>query len=1090
MRRTFVAASAIALTLSLLPSVGAAQDAQLATERPTPNVDATDVLRPSLRAREGRVEVVAVLQAEPLAATRARGLDRAAQVRQERAVSAQQRGFGTRAAALGARELATTRFALNSVALEVDASQLRALAADPAVRYVAPVPDFTYDIDETVELVGADAVQDLGVNGAGVTVAVLDSGVDYTHVALGGRSGQRTFLGTAEGPPGSAPVADDNPEGRLRYTQEWGEDWLQSYGFRGGRDGTRNPEPSSPLNRRPHPAHFPNDIIVGGYDFVGEMWPFGDLRPNPDPIDIGGHGTSVAAIVHGMAPEADLLGLRVCASFSTSCSGVALLQAVDYSLSPSGDPAMADRVDVMNFSLGALYGKAAQNPVVEAVENATRLGVLSVASAGNSSDNPYIAGTPSTSPSALGVAQTAVPRDGLDQIGAEPIGEGTEVGPFPAVFQPWSAEPTEAYDNVLQYGDGAGGNLLGCDPFPAGSLRGLAVIVNRGVCNFTLKTKHILEAGGEFAIIVQNDSGPPFTGGDGGDRPVDIPTYMTFRSDGQQLQAAAAEGATLVFNPEEGIPIVGTVTGSSSRGPSDINQLKPEIGAPGASIVAVAGSYDDTSPFGGTSGAAPVVSGAAALMLATDGPLRDGIEGAFGGDLVPEQVKARLINTAYRGIEHTTLEESMPGQAGGLAPITRIGGGEVRADSALAARSIVWDADAPEAGTLSFGFHEVSEELVLTGTVDVVNYSAGSITYGVSVEERYGSGANTAVSVATPGSHTATPGVSSFDVILTVDPDELDIWNLDAGASGDLGSFLTALEAGGYVVLDPADGEDEIALPYQVLPRLAGDVSAAGDDLVGDTVVFDEDGTASLELSNEGAGPAFVDAYELIATGDEGEGVPGFAGIIDADIAAVGVQSIPGACGGLGDLYTFAVATHHPFATVNFTAAFEFQFDLDGDGSPDSYLFNDTGAAFGLLENNLVFAVDPAGTTAIRFFTTNGSNSTVTTMLACGADLGFDTVDGEIGVDVLGLDVYFTGLVTDVVSGAFSPNDLAVTADPVDVDPGGAATMDLSATGADAQGLLLLPVAERFSGGLSFYSGAATEAMLFDVDVSAVTAGG
>lgn len=1085
MRRILVAASAMALALSLFPVAGVAQDATPASDRPTPDVDTTDVLPPSLRDAEGTVEVVAVLEQEPLAATRARGLDRAAQVRQSRAVAAQQARFSDRAVARGARELGTTRFALNSVALEVEASELRALAADPDVRYLAPVPDFTYDIGETVELVGADAVHDLGVEGDGVTIAILDSGIDYTHVALGGRPGQRTFEGTAEGPPGSGPTEDD-PEARLTITQEWGEDWLQSYGFRGGPDGVRNPDFTSPRNEKPLPPLFPNDVVAGGFDFVGEVWPFGDLNPNPDPIDIGGHGTSVAGVINGMAPEADLLGIRVCASFATSCSGVAILQGIDFALSPSGDPEMADRVDVMNFSLGALYGKSDQNPTVEAVENATDLGVLTVASAGNSSDNPYISGTPSTSPSALGVAQTAVPRDGLDLVGAETIAEGTTVGPFPAVFQPWSAEPTQVYDNVLQYGDGDGGNLLGCDPFADGSLEGLAVIVDRGACNFTLKTKHILEAGGEFAIIVQNESGPPFTGGDGGDRPVDIPTFMTFRDDGQALQAAADEGATLVFDPDDAQPIVGSVVGSSSRGPSDTNQLKPEIGAPGASIVAVAGSFDDTSPFGGTSGAAPVVTGAAALMLGTDGDIRASVEAAFDGELVAEQVKARLINTAYRGIEHTVLEESMPGVPGGLAPITRIGGGEVRADAAYAARSIVWDADDRETGTLSIGFHEVDEELTFTRTVEVVNYSDAAITYDVAVEERYEAGANAAVTVDAPATHTAEPGASSFEVTVTVDPDELDVWNLDAGFSGNLGSFLTALEAGGYVVLDPTDGDDEVALPYQVLPRLAGDVSVGGDDLEDGTVVFGADGTATLDLANDGAGPAFVDAYELIAVGEQGDAAPDFSGLIDVDLAAAGVQSFPEACGSLGDLFIFAVATHEPFATVNLTAAFELQFDLDGDGEADSFLFNNTGADLGLLENNLVFAVGPDGGTAIRFFTTNGSNSTVTTMLACGGDLGFDTVEGEIGVDILGVDVYFTGLVTDVVSGTFSPNEPAITGGAVNVAPGGVAQLSLSATGADTAGLMLLPVAERFSGELSFYSGAETEVQTFDVDVADV----
>lgn len=44
------------------------------------------------------------------------------------------------------------------------------------------------------------------------------------------------------------------------------------------------------------------------------------------------------------------------------------------------------------------------------------------------------------------------------------------------------------------------------------------------------------------------------------------------------------------------------------------NRIKPEIGAPGANMVAEFGTGDEVSVFGGTSGAAPVVAGAAALV--------------------------------------------------------------------------------------------------------------------------------------------------------------------------------------------------------------------------------------------------------------------------------------------------------------------------------------------------------------------------------------------------------------------------------------------------------------------------------------------
>ena len=168
--------------------------------------------------------------------------------------------------------------------------------------------------------------------------------------------------------------------------------------------------------------------IVGGFDFVGEVWPFGRLAPDPDPIDCGGkdvnpdieglidcdggHGTHVADIIGGqigVAPGVEIQAVKVCSAVSTACSGVALLLGMDYALDPNGDGVTTDHVDIINMSLGSDYGQAFDDDLSQAVENATEVGVLTVASAGNGSDKPYISGTPAATPSALSVAQTAVP---------------------------------------------------------------------------------------------------------------------------------------------------------------------------------------------------------------------------------------------------------------------------------------------------------------------------------------------------------------------------------------------------------------------------------------------------------------------------------------------------------------------------------------------------------------------------------------------------------------------------------------------------------------------------------------------------------
>ena len=96
---------------------------------------------------------------------------------------------------------------------------------------------------------------------------------------------------------------------------------------------------------------------------------------------------------------------------------------------------------------------------------------------------------------------------------------------------------------------------------------------------------------------------------------------------------------------------------TSSRGPNNSEvAIKPEIGAPGASVSAEPGTGDGGEPFGGTSGAAPMVAGAAALLIEAY-PERS-----------PLEIKSALMNTA-----ETEIYIQPAIAAGELAEITRIG---------------------------------------------------------------------------------------------------------------------------------------------------------------------------------------------------------------------------------------------------------------------------------------------------------------------------------------------------------------------------------------------------------------------------------
>src|SRR5262249_25532718 len=103
-----------------------------------------------------------------------------------------------------------------------------------------------------------------------------------------------------------------------------------------------------------------------------------------------------------------LFAVKVCSSVSTACSGVALLEGIDFALDPNGDGDISDAVDVINMSLGSNFGQK-EDDLTQASENAFRAGVVVVAAAGNAADHPSTLSAPSLAPGAIGAAQARGP---------------------------------------------------------------------------------------------------------------------------------------------------------------------------------------------------------------------------------------------------------------------------------------------------------------------------------------------------------------------------------------------------------------------------------------------------------------------------------------------------------------------------------------------------------------------------------------------------------------------------------------------------------------------------------------------------------
>jgi minor extracellular serine protease Vpr len=939
-----------------------------------------------------------------------------------------------------ARLLAQAQITLNAVIVEVDAAALLQLAADPAVERIAPVGNYELDLTETVPYIGGSTVQDRGFTGKGIKVAVFDSGIDYMHAHLGG-----------SGDP--AEYAANDP---------------------------------SVIE----PGTFPTDKVVGGYDFVGSVWPNGPEMPDPDPLDDGpeaGHGTHVADIIggrDGVAPDADLYAVKVCSSVSTSCSGIALIQGMEFAADPDRDGRLNDRVDIINMSLGSSYGQPFDDDLSAAVDNATRLGILTVASAGNSGDKPYANGTPAAAETALSVAQTAVPSAALALM--QIIAPASIGGQFPAVFQPWSAPLTSVIEGPVQYGDGAGGNLLGCSPFVPDSLDGKIVLVDRGVCNFTLKIKNIRDAGGLLGIIAQNAPGDAFEGGDGGDRPVDVPAYMVTQTIGNRLKSGLP--ATVVrFDPAVGIPLEGTMVGSSSRGPQHENThlIKPEIGAPGASVSAIAGSGTGTGPFGGTSGAAPMVSGSAALLLEATGGTKATAKGRPSGGgvgLGPLEVKARLMNTGETDIVNDPL-------TGELAPITRIGGGEVRVDRAVAATAAAWDADVASAG-LSFGYVDVADTVTLTKTVRIRNYDKSRRTYTVTPTFRFDNDVqNGAVSVSAPSSVRVQPGVgrdTTFDVTITIDGSKLRGNHMNSGSQGADPAGLTLNEYDGYLVLD--DGKQPLHLAWHVLPRKAAEV-------VPDTMDLQPGAFPQvIGLDNLGVGTAQNDAYALLAVSEEQP--PGGRGEQSPtpDIRAVGINTFPvpaGFCSANPSfLWTFAVNTHVRQEHL-LPVSHQVYLDTNQDGIDDYVVLNRDLSGLGSIADGrqVAWVVNlQTGAASAFFFAEHAMNTGNTVLTICGEQIGMNAANlasTQVDMDVIAQDFYYGGPGDSVEGLTVTPLGERFLGLPADVagnasGPDGLEVYDfgLFPGNSDELGLLLFTNGDRGAGNRGGAT-QSTEALLF-----------
>jgi minor extracellular serine protease Vpr len=738
-----------------------------------------------------------------------------------------------RVKALGGRVLGTYQAAYNGIKVNIASSKLAALAALPNVVAVHKVQLMTPDNIHGVPLIGAPAVWDglNGFHGEGVKVAVIDTGIDWTHADFGG-------AGTA-----------------AAYTAAHANET----------------QPADPAYFGPAAPK-----VKGGTDLVGDSYDANPMdatyqpvpHPDPNPLDCFGHGTHVAGTAVGMgvladgttyhgaynnttvsgnswlvgpgvAPKADLYAIRV---FGCAGSTEMTVDAIEW--------AVDNHMDVINMSLGSPFGTA-DDPSAVASSNAAKDGVVVVASAGNSGHNPYIDGSPATGSGVISVAAS----------------DPTQSFPGANVSLSTGATSQAIVANGVSFPDGltlpvkvlktgSGAISLGCDPseYNQPGVAGAIVVTTRGTCARVARAVFGQQAGAAAVVMVNNTNTlPPYEGPITGNPDtgqmlnVTIPFLGVTSGDGAKWLAADGGTASLsavdLTNPGFLAPASFT-SGGPRTGDS---WLKPDVTAPGVSIFSAGiGTGNGFSVLSGTSMASPHTAGMAALVRQAHPTVKN-----------VSYLKAAIVNTGA------------PTMVVGYT--TRVAGsGFIQAVGATQTQVVALGNGGT--ATLNYGYAELNQNYNNTKTITLHNLSNTASTFTVGTSNDSGSPHSVTLgttSVTVPAKSSAT-----VDVTLSV----------PVATAGDSSAFR---DVAGLVTFTPTGSGNRgvtLRVPYYLVPQATSSIKTSINAL---QLGKKHTGVATVTNTNGAiTGAADWYAWGLTDGADAGGG--------SNDVRAVGVQAFPG----------------------------------------------------------------------------------------------------------------------------------------------------------------------------------------------------
>jgi subtilisin family serine protease len=543
--------------------------------------------------------------------------------------------------------------AINAFTIELTQAEAATLAKLPQVALVQRSELRPLLTDRGPAFIGADTVWNGGsapgghYQGEGIVVGMLDSGINTDHASFAATGGDGY---KPANPLGAGNYLGDCATGHATCNSKLIGVWswpviTDSY------QGVRPPSGEDYNGHGSHTASTAAGNVVLHAPLPGSVLGDGDGTPTGFTFDR----------VSGVAPHANVVSYQVC--FPTGgCPDEAVLLAVEQ--------AIADGVDVINFSIGGGERFPWTDPLALAFLSAREAGIAVAASAGNSGPDFYTLAH--SAPWYLAVAATT--HDRVLDVPQKQIalsGGATEIPAF-------ATDPSAQFGGISAAGiDGTlvdatdAGDALCATAFAPGTFTANQIVVCRRGGNARLEKAAKVKAGGAGGFVLVNAGYPD----DEADLAYDVdplPGIQLHSWDGQALLAWMADGgathgatisATTITRTLD--PAYGDILADfSSRGPSSTWEggLSPGISAPGVDIFA---AFADEHPFdadaalsrdwaieSGTSMASPHVAGAMALVRQAH------------PSWTPAQVQSALQMTAAQTVTYGATDWS-PGKPAG-----------------------------------------------------------------------------------------------------------------------------------------------------------------------------------------------------------------------------------------------------------------------------------------------------------------------------------------------------------------------------------------------------------------------------------------